>query len=167
MENKNELDDDLVKVLTKIKDTFPELVKYVQSQDFSQPNNGIHVEGLKIINEKKDSLRERLKNTVVPYTSMINENSFHTRSKLFTRFYDKFIYIMVILAPISNLPQLYNVWIEKNVSGVSYISWFIFSLSSIAWFIYGFLHKDKHVMIMYSSLMIIQALIAIGAMMNR
>jgi len=167
MENKNELDDNLIKVLTKIKDTFPELVKYVQDQEFSQPEKGIRAEGLKIINNKMDSLQETLKNTVVPYTSMIKENRFETKSKLFTRFYDKFIYIMVVLAPISNLPQLYNVWIEKNVSGVSYISWLIFSLSSIAWFIYGFLHKDKHVMIMYSSLMIIQTLIAIGAMMNR
>jgi len=83
----------------------------------------------------------------------------------FKRFYDKLIYIVVILTPIANIPQLFKVWIEKNASGLSAVSWFLFSGISITWLIYGILHKDKHILIMNAALMIIQALVAIGAVM--
>lgn len=78
-------------------------------------------------------------------------------------FYDKFIYVIVILAPISNIPQLYKVWVEKNAVGVSSISWLFFSLISVAWIIYGMFHKDKHIIIMNIALMFMQVFIAIGA----
>ena len=86
-------------------------------------------------------------------------------SEGFKRFYDKFIYIVVIIAPITNLPQLFKVWIEKDASGVSPVSWFLFSIVSITWLIYGILHKDKHILLMNAALMIVQALTAIGALM--
>jgi len=79
------------------------------------------------------------------------------------RFYDKFIYFVVIIAPIANIPQLLKVWIEKDASGVSSLSWFFFSGISISWFIYGILHKDKPILLMNAALMVIQVLIAIGA----
>lgn len=81
----------------------------------------------------------------------------------FKRFYDKFIYAVVILAPIVNIPQLLKVWIMKDAAGVSAFSWFFFSGFSLTWMIYGILHKDKHIAIMYSALLIIQTFIAIGA----
>lgn len=81
----------------------------------------------------------------------------------FKRFYDKLIYIVVIIAPITNIPQLLRVWVGKDAGGVSSLSWFLFSGISITWLIYGILHKDKHILLMNAALMIIQALIAIGA----
>ncbi len=81
----------------------------------------------------------------------------------FKRFYDKFIYVIVVIAPITNIPQLLRVWTEKDVSGVSSLSWFLFSGISVTWLIYGILHKDKHILLMNALLMIVQALIAIGA----
>lgn len=79
------------------------------------------------------------------------------------RFYDHFIYIIVVAAPIANLPQLFKIWIEKDASGVSAISWFLFSVMSVSWLIYGLLHKNKHILLMNGALMLVQAFIAIGA----
>jgi len=87
----------------------------------------------------------------------------YPHSNKLKRFYDKFIYVIVIIAPITNIPQLLRVWIEKDASGVSPTSWFLFSGISITWLIYGILHKDKHILLMNTLLMIIQATIAIGA----
>ena len=81
----------------------------------------------------------------------------------FKIFYDKIIYVVVIFAPIANLPQLFKILMEKNASGVSPISWIFFSLISITWLIYGILHKDKHILIMNAILIVIQTLIAISA----
>lgn len=84
----------------------------------------------------------------------------------FKRDYDRFIYVVVILAPLTNIPQFLKVWIERDVSGVSALSWFLFSGISVTWLIYGILHKDKHVILMNTALMIMQALIAIGALIH-
>lgn len=78
------------------------------------------------------------------------------------RVYDKLIYVAVVMGPIMNLPQLLKIWILKNAAGVSLISWISFSIISIFWVGYGLLHKDKPIIYMNFSLMIIQALIALG-----
>lgn len=87
----------------------------------------------------------------------------HYHLKHLTENYDKFMYIIVIIAPLTNLPQLLSIWISKDASGVSPISWFSFALISIVWFVYGILHKDKRIIIMNILLMFFQLLIALGA----
>jgi uncharacterized protein with PQ loop repeat len=63
-----------------------------------------------------------------------------------------------------NLPQLYKIWFFKTAAGVSFISWISFSVISVLWFVYGILHRDKHIIAMNAALMVIQAFIAIGAL---
>lgn len=81
------------------------------------------------------------------------------------RIYDKIIYVVVILCPIMNLPQLLKVWLEKDASGVSAISWIGFSFISLTWLIYGILHRDKHILVMNAFLIVIQAFIAVGVIL--
>ncbi len=81
-----------------------------------------------------------------------------------TKIYDRIIYIAVIVGPIMNIPQLLRVWMTQDATGVSFISWTGFSIISVIWLGYGMLHKDKPILLMNFSLMIIQALIAIGTL---
>ena len=81
------------------------------------------------------------------------------------RAFDKIIYIAAMLGPIMNLPQLLRIWIEKNATGVSFISWTGFSVISVVWLIYGILHKEKPIIFMNAALMVIQALIAYGTLL--
>ncbi len=80
------------------------------------------------------------------------------------RIYDHIIYGAVILAPVLNIPQVFKVWIEKDASGVSIITWGGFSIISVMWFIYGYLHKEKPVMIMNVALVFMQIIIVIGTL---
>ena len=84
-------------------------------------------------------------------------------NKKFKKAYDKFIYVIVILGPIVNLPQLLRIWINKSAEDVSLTSWLSFTIISIVWFIYGILHKKRPIIIMNFFLAIVQALIALGA----
>jgi len=93
---------------------------------------------------------------------MSQKNKVHSSSEKFKQFYDKLIYVVVILAPLANIPQLLRVWIDKDVSGVSSLSWFAFSIISLCWLVYGVVHKDRHILIMNAALMLIQALVALG-----
>jgi uncharacterized protein with PQ loop repeat len=78
------------------------------------------------------------------------------------RIYDHFIYGAVILAPIMNIPQVLKIWVEKDASGVSMLSWASFSVISVMWFFYGMLHKERPVMIMNFALVFMQLSIVLG-----
>ena len=83
----------------------------------------------------------------------------------FKRDFDKFMYAIVIIGPLTNLPQLLTVWMDQNAAGVSPLSWALFSIISFIWIIYGILHKEKHIIFMSAALAVIQAFIAIGAVL--
>ncbi len=88
---------------------------------------------------------------------------FPSKNKL-KRNFDKLIYIAVIFGPIMTIPQLLKIWTSKNAAGVSFIAWASFSVISILWLTYGILHKEKPIIFMNLALIILQALIAISAL---
>jgi uncharacterized protein with PQ loop repeat len=79
------------------------------------------------------------------------------------RFFDRVIYVVVILGPVMNLPQLFKIWIYRDATGVSFVSWTGFTIFSVIWFIYGVLHREKPIIFMNVFIMVIQALIAMGS----
>lgn len=65
----------------------------------------------------------------------------------FKRFMDKGIFVIGVIGPLMTLPQVLKVWIDKDVSGLSIITWISFIVISIFWLIYGILHKEKPIII--------------------
>ena len=61
----------------------------------------------------------------------------------FKRFIDKIIYFIAILGPIMTVPQVLKIWIGKDATGVSPLSWLSYLVISIFWLMYGVLHKEK------------------------
>jgi len=82
----------------------------------------------------------------------------------FKRFYDNFIYIVAIFGPFFNLPQAYKILTEKSSAGVSVFSWVAFAIISFLWLIYGIIHKDKHLIILYSTLILTQLIVIVMAL---
>jgi len=75
---------------------------------------------------------------------------------------DKFIYVIGVIGPIMTIPQVTNIWIEKNATGVSIISWTTYLLSAFFWVVYGIMHKDKPIIITYTAWIFLDLLIVIG-----
>lgn len=59
------------------------------------------------------------------------------------RFIDNIIYFVGMVGPIMTIPQVWNIWIEQNASGVSPISWSAYLIVSMFWLTYGITHKEK------------------------
>lgn len=76
--------------------------------------------------------------------------------------YDKIIYGVVVLTVLSNLPQLLKIWLEQDATGVSMLSWSLFSMISVLWFGYGLLHKDVPLILLNSLLFLVQTSIVVG-----
>jgi uncharacterized protein with PQ loop repeat len=77
---------------------------------------------------------------------------------------DTLIYVAVFLGPAMNVPQLLKVWIERNATGVSALSWFGFAFISFFWLAYGVVHKQWPIIIMNVLLILLQSAVGIGAL---
>ena len=77
---------------------------------------------------------------------------------------DRLIYIVVFVGPVMTLPQVYKIWVEKNASGVSAVSWISYFIMSIFWFFYGVVHKEKPIIVGSSIMSVLQITIFIGVL---
>ncbi|HEX8932190.1 MAG TPA: SemiSWEET family transporter [Patescibacteria group bacterium] len=75
---------------------------------------------------------------------------------------DKSIYIIAIVAVLANVPQLMNIWVGKNLAGVSLLSWVGFLIGSLFWLWYGVLHKERPIVITNFLLILVQSGIVLG-----
>ena len=82
------------------------------------------------------------------------------------RFMDKAIYVIGILGPILTIPQIANIWIDKNATGVSIISSSPYLLTAIFWLIYGIMHKEKPIIFTFSIWIIFDILIVVGILIH-
>ncbi len=83
------------------------------------------------------------------------------------RILDEIIQFVSVAAPLTIVPQIYNIWIEKNVDGVSLLTWTLFLIFAIPLFTYSLVHKDKKLMLMYFLFMIADALVIAGVIFLR
>ena len=56
---------------------------------------------------------------------------------------DNLTYFVAIFGPIMTIPQVTKIWIDKNATGVSIISWVSYLIAAVFWLIYGIAHKEK------------------------
>jgi uncharacterized protein with PQ loop repeat len=58
------------------------------------------------------------------------------------RFMDKAIYAISLAGPVMTIPQITKIWLERNASGVSLLSWTSYLVLTFFWLYYGILHKE-------------------------
>lgn len=80
-------------------------------------------------------------------------------------FVDRAIYFVAFFGIAMTLPQLFNIWLEQQASGVSPFTWGAYTITSFFWFLYGFIHKEKPLMVVYSIYILLNILIVTGTLM--
>ena len=83
----------------------------------------------------------------------------------FKRIIDKIIYIAAFAGPIMTIPQVIGIWVGKNSSGVSVISWISYAILSSIWLIYGIVHKEKPIIISSIIWIILDIFIVVGVIL--
>ncbi len=77
---------------------------------------------------------------------------------------DRLITVVAILNPIFILPQLWDVWVDKQTQGVSVVSWTAFSIFSLCWLAYGLVHREKPLILSGLLLAILNGLVVVGVL---
>ncbi len=77
------------------------------------------------------------------------------------------MWTVAILAPLSTLPQIFDIYSTHSVSGLSLTTWFLFVLSPMIWLGYGLLHKDKFILVNNFLWMTMSSTVLIGILLYR
>ncbi len=97
-----------------------------------------------------------------------NSNSkYSLHSVLLEKVTDTLIYFGGILGPIATIPQLLEIWLNKNASGVSLISWSAYLVGAMLWFFYGLVHRAKPIVFTYGVWVILEIFIIIGIILYK
>lgn len=78
---------------------------------------------------------------------------------------DKIVLALAFIAPFFEIPQLFEIFSKKSAENVSIITWGFFALMAIPWFIYGIIHKEKPIIVLYLLWFLIDSTIVIGILM--
>jgi uncharacterized protein with PQ loop repeat len=80
------------------------------------------------------------------------------------RYMDQAVYIVGIIGPLMGSHQAFKIWNEKTAAGISLPAFIFYIFNDIVWFIYGYIHKEKPIMIMYTLWFLLNVAIVSGAL---
>lgn len=82
------------------------------------------------------------------------------------KLFEQFMLFFATVEPIATIPQILQVWQHKNTEGVSMLTWFFYTVTSCVWLIYGFIKRDKPLIISGILWVASQSLVVIGLLVT-
>jgi len=79
--------------------------------------------------------------------------------------FDKVIYAVAIIGPLTTLPQIIKIWGSKSADGVAASTWCAFLFFNLFWIAYGALHREKPIIIAYILWFLVNGSVALGAIL--
>src|SRR5207247_7159808 len=67
-----------------------------------------------------------------------------------------------IVTMLMTVPQVLTIWIGRNPSGVSLVSWVTYLLSACLWFVYGLRKRDRTIYLACVGWILLDAAVVIG-----
>ena len=128
--------------------------------------HGVWLYHLHLKKRKKQKLRSKAKKIAKWLASKMLKEQLKQINKPSTKIQiimDKLIYIVALVWPLLTLPQVWNVWIDKNAAGLSLFTWAAYVISPILWLIYGIVHKEKAIIFSNILWMTVDLSVLIGA----
>lgn len=92
----------------------------------------------------------------------VEKQAFHAKPSV--RFLDHVVTITGIVAPLSNLPQLFDIIHAQSGAGISMITWGTAVVTKAVWTLYGLTHREWPIIISNALLLIVNAMI-VGAVL--
>ena len=78
------------------------------------------------------------------------------------RFVDRIIVFIAVIAPLTTIPQVLKIYLEKQVAGLSLETWLMYTVFNIIWVAYGIFHREKPIIISSVLWFTVDLLVAVG-----
>lgn len=83
------------------------------------------------------------------------------------KFMDKFIYVASIVYPLMTLPQVYEIFVTRNVAGVSLVTWASYLVFTVIFLIYALNKRIRPLALSYVLWLIVETAVVVGIVMYR
>jgi uncharacterized protein with PQ loop repeat len=80
--------------------------------------------------------------------------------------FEKFMIVFATVEPIATIPQILQIWVGHNTSGVSLLTWLFYTLTSFVWLMYGAMKKDKPLIVSGMLWVLSQSLVVISVLVR-
>lgn len=78
------------------------------------------------------------------------------------QYIDYLTYVAGVLAPLFTLPQAISIYVNQSAKDVSLLTWISYSIFAVIWLLYGIIHREFQIIILYTGLLIVNISIVIG-----
>lgn len=85
--------------------------------------------------------------------------------RFWIRFLDRTVFVVGFLSPAFTFPQLYEIYIIGNATGVSVLTWTAYAFFDIPWIVYGVVHRERAIIFAYTLWLVVNILVAVGALL--
>lgn len=83
------------------------------------------------------------------------------------RWLDKVMVVVAIAGPLSTIPQVVQLYTTKDAEGLSFVTWFLWTVLSVLWGLYGYVHKETPIVISNVMYVLLQGLVVVGIFLYR
>jgi uncharacterized protein with PQ loop repeat len=80
---------------------------------------------------------------------------------------DKALPFLSVLTMAMTVPQVWTIWVEHNVGGVSALSWGTYLLASCVWLVHGLRQKDPKMWMACVGWVVLDAAVVAGVLVYR
>ena len=78
---------------------------------------------------------------------------------------DTLVYVVSFLSLLFTFDQVRVIYVGQDASGVSLVTWSFYIVSAAVWFWYGYMRRDRVLMIVHSCWVLMSGLIVVGVIL--
>lgn len=79
----------------------------------------------------------------------------------------KILPFVSVATMVMTLPQIWTVWVERQVAGVSLLSWGTYLLGACLWFVHGLARRDKAIYVACIGWILLNGAVVLGVLVQR
>lgn len=84
------------------------------------------------------------------------------RKKFLSKSLDEVCLLFSVIMPLTTIPQIVLLYDLKDATGLSLLMWVLYTIGVIPFFLYGVIHKIKHLAILNFLWLVVQTIMIIG-----
>jgi len=97
----------------------------------------------------------------------LRAKGFPTKTSVAKDALDILIYPIAIGAPLAMVPQVVIVYVTHDVAGLTLITWLLFGCFNLIWIFYGWVHRERPIMVTNVMLAILNFSLVVGILAYR
>lgn len=82
------------------------------------------------------------------------------------KMFERFMLVFATAEPLATIPQIVKIWSGNNAAGVSFLTWFFYTLTSAIWLVYGIKTNDRPIIVSGALWVLSQSLVVIGILIH-